>query len=166
MRISQLVALALVLSGFVASIQAAVVHKWVDANGVTHYSDEPPPGNVTGIEQIELPPAHDPQKTEEAYYSIANQWRRMYRERIELERVRAERPREDRIVSRGGDTIVVRMPESRLSVAVLPRHRPGFVAPKPATPPTRRQPLAIPGRDWPVGLHPGRMRLRGGFDSR
>ena len=166
MRISQIVTVALLLSGFAAPIDAAVVHKWVDADGVTHYSDEPP-APTTEFERIDLPAAPPRAAVgDDDYYSIANQWQRMHRERIELERTRVERPRAKGADSRRIDTIVIQVSESRPSVAILPRHRPGFVAPKVAPPPTSRHPFAIPGRDWPVGLHPGRKRLRGGFDSR
>ena len=164
MRLSQHIGVALLLGGCAALAQASVIHKWVDADGVTHYSDEPPTGDVTGLEQIDLPtPAIAAHRRASDYYSIANQWRRMHRERIELERARAARAGETAGASRGGDTIVVQLPESRPSVTVLPRHRPRIIAPEVGAPPARRHPLAIPGRDWPVGLHPGRAKLRGGF---
>ncbi len=152
--------LALAASGS----NAAVIHKWTDADGVTHYSDQPPPAAVTAPERIDLPtaPARAAPRGDD-YYSIANQWQRMHRERIELERVRAERSRETGIESRGGDTIVIEVPESRPSVAILPRHRQVLAAPKSRAAPTTRHPFAIPGRDWPVGLHPGRNKLRGSF---
>ncbi len=143
---------------------AAVAHKWLDTDGVTHYSDAPPPTPTADFERLDLPTAPSRAAVHDAYYSIANQWRRMHRERIELERVRAESLRDTRVESRGSDTIVIQVPDSRPSVAILPRHRPGFVSPKAAAPPARRHPLAIPGRDWPVGLNPGRTRLRGGFE--
>lgn len=165
MRISQHIGAALLLTGFTAFAQASVVHKWVDADGVTHYSDAPPAGSVTDFEQIELPasPARDAARVDDDYYSIANQWRRMHRERVELERARVERSND--AASRGGDTIVIQAPESSSPIVLLPRHRPRFVAPKPGSAPTKRHPFAIPGRDWPVGLHPGRAHLRGGFGS-
>ena len=146
---------------------ATVVHKWVDADGVTHYSDKPPPSPVSDFERIRLPTApavaalrHDD------YYSIANQWQRMLRERIEIERARLERHRNASTETRADDPIVIQVIEPRPSVTILPRHRRGLVSPKSAAPLIKRHPLAIPGRDWPVGLHPGRMRLRGGFESR
>ncbi len=168
MRISQHIGAALLLGSQVALAQASVVHKWIDADGVTHYSDEPPAASVTDLEQIELPtpPARAPGEPEDAYYSIANQWQRMHRERIELEKARAERDRDAGNTPRRGDTIVIKLPESRPAVAILPRRRPVFVAPKPADLAARRHPFAIPGRDWPVGLHPGRANLRGSFPTR
>ncbi len=175
MRIPQRIALLPLLAGFAALAQASVVHKWVD--GVTHYSDEPPPANATGFERIDLPtpPAPVANNSREDYYTIANQWRRMHRERIEIERVRAERPR-DSVGRRRADSSITMAPESRRSVVVLPRLRPRKPRPRPAPAPaysaaeTRGRanpphPLAIPGRDWPVGLHPARHDLRGGFST-
>lgn len=167
MRIPHIVTIALVLPGFAASIEAEVVHKWVDADGVTHYSDEPPPATVTGLEQIELPatPPRAADENADRYYSISSQWQRMRRERIELERARATLVGPPDAALRGDDTIVIRVPQSRHSVTLPPRRRPAFVAPEPLEAPAPRHPFAIPGRDWPVGLHPGRMRLRGGIEA-
>lgn len=70
---------------------AAIIHKWVDEKGVTHYSDEPPATQTTEGTQIELPqtaPAAD--ASAENYYSIANQWARMNQERLEREKLRLQ----------------------------------------------------------------------------
>ncbi len=166
MRILQLVAVALLLPGFPASIQAAMVHKWIDDAGVTHYSDEPPPAGATGLERIELPPPPPRAASEirDHYHSIANQWRRLHRERIELERLRLERGRDD--ARRERDPIVVPLPVTRHSVTLLPRLVPRLPRSQSrVAAPEKRHPLAIPGRDWPVGLHPGRLNLRGGIES-
>ncbi len=159
MPLSQPIALVLLLAGSGAPALASTVHKWVDADGVTHYSDKQPPVTVTAVERIDLPAASARAADHgDDYYSIANQWRRMYRERIELERAR-----QSDAAPRGGDTIVIHLPEPRRSVAISPRHRPRHGMPIPAAATARRHPLAIPGRDWPVGLHPGRLKLRGSF---
>jgi len=166
MRISQHIGAALLLTGCIAFAQASTIHKWIDADGVTHYSDGAPPASVTDLEQFELPglPAPVANKSGEDYYSIANQWRRMHRERIELERVRAGRAR-DPVGHRPAESSIVPAPESRRSIVVLPRLRQRMPWPKPAAAVTRRHPFAIPRRDWPVGLHPGRDDLRGGFNT-
>lgn len=168
MRISRNIGVLLLLGGQVALAQAAVIHKWVDADGVTHYSDAPPAASATAVEQIELaaPPARGPNYSQDAYYSIANQWRRMHRERIELEKARAAQAGNAVTPSRGDETIVIREPESRPVVIISTRRRPGLAPPKSAAIPERRHPFAIPGRNWPVGLHPGRNKLRGTFITR
>ena len=75
--------------------RAAGVHKWVDDEGITHYSDDAPETVETTL--IDLPPpAIDekrPNEDENDYYSISNQWQRMNRERLEREQIELERAR-------------------------------------------------------------------------
>lgn len=88
-----LLGLALTCGGL-PTAQAAGVHKWVDAQGLTHYSDEPPGAVETTL--IELPQptvakGDDDEKPAGDYYSISNQWQRMNQERLERERLDLER---------------------------------------------------------------------------
>ena len=82
-----------------------VAYRWVDQEGVTHFSDTPPPADNTsrpGVESIALadfPAVADPAAD---YYSIVNQWKRLREEladqqklvleqrRLNLQRLRAE----------------------------------------------------------------------------
>lgn len=162
MRISHLIGAALLLAGPNASAEIAVIHKWVDGDGVTHYADAAPPDSATPVERIELPSATTPATADAAddYYSIANQWRRMHEERIAIERVRAER--EHARAGRGAPQIIqVEINASERRLAVVTRRASSRLRPDPRP---RRHPQALPGRDWPVGLHPGRLEPRGGFD--
>jgi Domain of unknown function (DUF4124) len=52
------VALGWIVLGFAGLAQAAEYYKWVDQNGVTHYSDAPPPGDVQA-EKINTAGIHD-----------------------------------------------------------------------------------------------------------
>lgn len=91
------------------------VYTWVDAEGVTHFSDMPPatntaaPGDITTIALPEgYPAAVDPAAD---YYSVTNQWQRMraelaateelalQRERNRVERLRAEQETEQAIAT-------------------------------------------------------------------
>ena len=73
-----------------APASAAVIHKWVDEKGVTHYSDEAPADN-SQTTQIELPEVQaTTDGAEENYYSIANQWARMHQESLEREKLRVQ----------------------------------------------------------------------------
>lgn len=82
-----------------ASVLAATVHSWVDAEGVTHFSDAAPAGAAVNSQTLEINdefPA--PANAESDYYSIANQWSRLRAERdaktklaLEKSRLRAER---------------------------------------------------------------------------
>ena len=73
------------------------VHKWVDDDGVTHYSDEPPQSTVTTLIELQKPTSVDSAggsgRPQDDYYSISNQWQRMHQERLERERLNLERER-------------------------------------------------------------------------
>ena len=77
-------------------VAATVVHKWVDANGITHYSDTLPEIAPARITEIEVPDTDT--KTDVSasdYYSIANQWQRLHRERLERDRIALERAKQE-----------------------------------------------------------------------
>ena len=88
----QIVALA-AASGIFQFADAANVHKWVDENGVTHYSDAPPEAVETTLIDVPEPPAVSAGDHEDDYYSISKQWERMNRERLEREKLAVERAR-------------------------------------------------------------------------
>jgi hypothetical protein len=74
---------------------AASVYKWVDANGVTHYSDEAPASTTTQVTLIEVPATRSVAvDAENDYYSIANQWMRLHQELIEREKITLEKTRQ------------------------------------------------------------------------
>jgi hypothetical protein len=52
----KLVTFLLILCGVVASAHAAQgqVYKWTDASGIVHYSDAPPPQDVTNVEKVRV----------------------------------------------------------------------------------------------------------------
>ena len=79
----------LILLGFILlPAQAAVVHKWIDADGVTHYSDTAPGSSPAQVSIIDIP-ERNLVKTDvdNDYYSIRNQWQRLYKERIEKQKL-------------------------------------------------------------------------------
>ena len=68
------------------------VHKWVDENGVTHYSDEAPINSESEVTLIEFPATHkNIVDAEKDYYSISNQWTRVHEERIAREKIKLEK---------------------------------------------------------------------------
>ena len=74
---------------------AAGVHKWVDAKGATHYSDEAPTSATAVVTLIKVPTTRS--ATADAandYYSIANQWMRLHQELIEREKLTLEKARQ------------------------------------------------------------------------
>jgi hypothetical protein len=74
---------------------AAVVHKWVDDKGVTHYSDQAPEAFRTEVTLIDVSES-DPQQValDNNYYSIKNQWQRVHRERLERDKLKLEQARQ------------------------------------------------------------------------
>lgn len=80
-----------------STANAAIVHKWIDADGVTHYSDAAPISDETPVTLIDVGASatvnKDTEATKENYYSIAKQWQRMHRERLERARLNLEKAR-------------------------------------------------------------------------
>lgn len=112
------------MSCAVLPADAEIVHKWVDTNGLTHYSDEistPPRTQVTLIEISQSKPLTN--NTETDYYSIKNQWRRLHKERIDLEKLKSEKARLEAAQQPVAPQIVdVNEPkEKRYVVAIYPR---------------------------------------------
>jgi hypothetical protein len=61
---------------------AQTVKKWVDEDGVTHYSDQKPAGAGDGIREIEVPDANVTEfESEEANKRIENQLRQLQQDR-------------------------------------------------------------------------------------
>lgn len=141
---------------------AGVIHKWVDDKGITHYSDSAPPDDNSQSTQIELPEVQPTDgKTEENYYSIANQWARMHQERLEREklRVQAEQARAQQKPSvtnvyveendRDGYALVYHKPhyKKRHRKHKKRAHNPGYT-------------YRYYQSKYPPGLHPGRKSNR------
>lgn len=91
-----LLGLALACGGL-QTVAGGPVHKWVDDDGVTHYSDEPPQSAATTLIELPKPARADSAggsgEPQDDYYSISNQWQRMHLERLERERLNLERER-------------------------------------------------------------------------
>ncbi|MDH3386603.1 MAG: DUF4124 domain-containing protein [Gammaproteobacteria bacterium] len=103
---------------------AAVIHKWVDTDGVTHYSDEAPASGEIPVTVIDVPTAHsEPGSPAENYYSITNQWERMRRERIERDKLALEKAgfEADRRASSPA-VVYVNQPATSRTVSALPAY--------------------------------------------
>ncbi|QMU61562.1 MAG: DUF4124 domain-containing protein [Gammaproteobacteria bacterium] len=83
-------------------VYAGAVHKWVDAQGVTHYSDQLPENTLNTVKQIDVSNVYsnsasrDYQSTayQENYYSVTNQWARMKEERLERKQLQLEKAKQ------------------------------------------------------------------------
>ncbi len=75
----------------VFSAQASSVHKWVDKQGITHYSDTIPDVEFEQMTVIKIVSKNNTANPEKDYYSIANQWKRLFEERIEREKIKLKK---------------------------------------------------------------------------
>lgn len=79
----------------VLPVFAQSVHKWIDENGVTHYSDEAPASPTAQVTLIGFPEAYSASANiEDSYYSITNQWMRLHAERLALEKIKLEKAKQ------------------------------------------------------------------------
>lgn len=117
-----LLPLAILTNCVLLSADSANVYKWVDTNGVTHYSDEAPTSNTTPVTQIDVPATQSVAvKQENDYYSIANQWQRLHEELIKQEKINLEKARQK--AAQSPQVVYINQPnESRYVVSY-----PGFL---------------------------------------
>lgn len=74
---------------------AGAVHKWVDADGVTHYSDTAPDSPATQVSMIDIAESNSVKtNVDNDYYSIKNQWQRLHKERLEQQKLALEKERQ------------------------------------------------------------------------
>ena len=95
LRLPIVTALTLLACGNWIDANAAAIHKWVDDKGVTHYSDAAPSSPVTSVTQLEISTGNITRTslstTSDQYYSIANQWQRLQRERLQQQQLELQR---------------------------------------------------------------------------
>ena len=94
-RIDALPIIAILMNSVLLSAYAANVYKWVDAKGITHYSDEEPASSTTQVTLIDVPATQSVAvNAENDYYSIANQWMRLHEELIKREKIELEKAKQ------------------------------------------------------------------------
>lgn len=85
----------LLFSGHVSGDEAGLeVYKWVDDQGVTHYSSGPPPDRTAigeDLEMLQLDSTARSGASEQDYFSVTNQAERLEASRLARERLRLER---------------------------------------------------------------------------
>lgn len=92
MRVLRNIILQLLLLLFISPALAGPVYRWIDAGGITHFSETPPVDTAATVQVLELPPP-PPYNPDDDYYSVANQAARMEAARLERDRVHAEQLR-------------------------------------------------------------------------
>lgn len=89
-RRTLLCALIILASVHQGSVSAATIHKWVDEKGITHYSDQAPAAS-TGVTRFEIDARgyaiSSALRESDRFYSIANQWKRLNRERLQRQQL-------------------------------------------------------------------------------
>jgi hypothetical protein len=114
---------AIAFSAFVPA-SAGVVHKWIDSDGITHYSDEIPLSVQTPVTQIELPDSTTATGNKiSGEYSIANQWRRLHQYRIEREKLVLEKARQNAAQQQTREVVYVEQPRETRYLVTYPRSR-------------------------------------------
>ena len=110
------------MSSILLPAYATSVYKWVDTNGITHYSDEAPASSTTQVTLFEVPTIHTlAVDAENNYYSITNQWMRLHKERIEREKIELEKAKQKAPQSPVSPQIVyVNEPSEKRYVAAYP----------------------------------------------
>ena len=144
---------------------AGVVHKWVDEKGMTHYSDEAPVSETSEMTQIELPSATQATAGAQGdYYSIANQWERMLRERLKRAKLKLEHDRlkaakrEDK-----ADKIYAREPDETRYVTFYNGYRRYHRRSRKSSSYLNHPNKRLMYKAYPPGLHPGRNRGPGSY---
>lgn len=154
----------LLCSGIFLPVSAAVVHKWVDEQGVTHYSDAAPETPATTVTKIDFGNRKAAKSSvNNNYYSIKNQWQRLHKERLEQEKLKLEKTRQE-AAPRSAEPQVVYIKESREKQAGVvyqgsfyPRHGHGRLHKKHNHQRGYRNKWYYRG-GAPAGLHAGRWK--------
>ena len=95
LRLPIVTTLTLLACGNWIDANAAAIHKWVDDKGITHYSDAAPSSPVTSATRLEISTGNTTKTAlstaSDQYYSIANQWQRLQRERLQQQQLELQR---------------------------------------------------------------------------
>jgi hypothetical protein len=95
LRLPIVYAWVLLVCGFWPGANAATIHKWVDEQGITHYSDAAPSSPGASVTRLEISTGDNAQNglstTADHYYSIANQWQRLQQERLQQQQLELQK---------------------------------------------------------------------------
>jgi hypothetical protein len=114
----------LVLLTVFSGSSAGPVYRWVDGNGITWFSDLPPPDEFNSVHLIQdLPPPAPATPVDGDFYSVINQARRMETQRLLNEKLRAERLQAEAEARRAlAETLAAQQP------VILYENQPGLYA--------------------------------------
>ena len=124
--------------------QAQSVKKWVDEEGVTHYSDQKPVDSEPGVQEIEVPEANvTPVDTEDANKRIKDQLKIMEEDRMAREQEAREKE-EARALQEALEREELIPAEKKEKDNRGRGHRPGDTYPKPPPGPFPIQRPSVP----------------------
>jgi len=127
---------SLLLATLLTPAYAGSVFTWVDADGVTHFSESPPESGSIKARQIEVEPVPVVGNTGgDDYYSVVQQLERMQKRRLENERGIAERLQAE-TAARQAETAAIKAKEQENLDAPAPTIV--YPVPVPVHPPHRQ----------------------------
>lgn len=114
------------------STQAQTVKKWVDEEGVTHYSDQVPVDGGPGVKEVEVPEANvTPVDTEDANKRIQEQLKKMEQDRLAREQEAREKEEARALEEALEREELIPEEEKKKKDRSGRGHRPGDTYPKP-----------------------------------
>lgn len=107
------------LATMAADLRAQEIHRWVDDEGVTHYSSTPPPDRDTDRIDASNPPADDPEASREEI----EQLRQSNKTRLHKRQIERESAAEEREKQRELERFCSRLRDKRQTLATSPQVR-------------------------------------------
>jgi hypothetical protein len=132
--VSRAVGIALLTGVLCTPVGADNLYRWTDADGRVHFSDQaPPPATPALVERLPLPQYVDP-GVPAGHYSVTQQWRRLYEERLAREQERRERRREVQELALRKREVEAAERAADSAAAPPPLTTPVWIAPRPHRP--------------------------------
>ncbi len=128
------IAISILLGSIFAagSAPAQTVKKWVDEEGVTHYSDQKPVDSESGVKEVEVPEANvTPVDTEDANKRIQEQLKKMEQDRLAREQEAREKEQARALEEALEREELIPAEEEKKKDRDGRGHRPGDTYPKP-----------------------------------
>ena len=127
------------------SAQAQTVKKWVDEEGVTHYSDQKPVDSEPGVQEVEVPEANvTPVDTQDANKRIKEQLKKMEEDRMAREQEAREKEEARALEEALEREEIIPAEEKKRKDNRGRGHRPGDTYPKPPPGPFPVQRPTVP----------------------
>lgn len=151
-RMTKVTLLALAIAAWATGAAAQEIYRWVDAEGVVHFSDTPPPAESAEVQTLDVPAAppagYDP-AADIFNIEATRQRTQARRERLQEqadERARSSRSPSPPVVQSGGQAVNYGYPYVYPVYPRPPRPNPPPRPPRPEPPADDTSTLRPPGR--------------------